>query len=453
MWSQHCRMIVAVLAVAVFFFPGPVRAAAPVPLSEGGVPSLSAVAARVTPAVVNIAVISKVPTAASPLYEDPFFRHFFGLPEAPPEQTRISAGSGVIVDAAKGYVITNHHVIDKADEIIVTLKDRRRVKAQRVGSDAATDIALLRIEVERLDALTFGNSDRLKVGDYVLAVGNPFGLGQTVTSGIVSALGRQGLSAEGYEDFIQTDASINPGNSGGALVDLRGRLVGINSAIIAPTGGNIGIGFAVPSNMARAVMDQLIKYGEVRRGVLGIGIQDVTPDVTAALGLGASEGAVVTHVEPGSAAELAGIRAGDVVVAVNGRAVHGAGSLRNRIGLTPRGNEVKLGILRDGKKFELRARLGGQPKVSPKPAEAAPSPLAGAKLRDVDRDGGAVLIEEVVASSPAFAHGLRRGDRIIALNRHPVRSVDDLQTLLRQRKGIVALTLLRDGRRRLVIVR
>jgi Do/DeqQ family serine protease len=285
---------------------------------------------QVTPAVVNIAVTSNSPGQSNPLYNDPFFRRYFDMPEAQP---RMSAGSGVIVDAEKGLILTNHHVVADASEISVTLKDRRRFKAELVGSDQATDIAVLRIKASRLTALPFGNSDTLRVGDTVVAIGNPFGLGQTVTSGIVSALGRSGINIEGYEDFIQTDASINPGNSGGALVTADGKLVGINTAIIAPAGGNVGIGFAVPIAMVSSVMKQLIDHGEVRRGRIGVAVQDLTPDLADALKLTDNSGAVVGSVEDESPAAHAGLQAGDVIVSVDSHPISSSADLRNRIGL------------------------------------------------------------------------------------------------------------------------
>src|SRR4051794_33074089 len=275
---------------------------------DGKVPTLAPLLEQVTPAVVNIAVLSRSPEQDNPMLRDPFFRRFFGLPETAKPQ--ISAGSGVIVDARGGYVLTNHHVVKDAEQIAVTLKDGRRLQGKLVGSDAATDIALLKVEGDNLIALSLGDSDALRVGDYVMAIGNPFGLGQTVTSGIVSALGRTGLNIEGYEDFIQTDASINPGNSGGPLLTFDGKLVGINTAILSPGGGNIGIGFAVPVNIAKAVITQLINYGEVRRGRLGVIIGDLSPELAARLGLGEVSGAVVAQIEPGSAAKKAGLEAG-----------------------------------------------------------------------------------------------------------------------------------------------
>lgn len=328
------------------------------PLSlPAGTTTLAPLVERVTPAVVNIAVVHRSPAAENPLLQDPFFRRFFNIPDSALRPS-LSAGSGVIVDAQRGYVLTNHHVIRGAEAVVVTLKDRRSFNAKLVGSDPDTDIALLQIDADGLSAIAFGDSDALRVGDFVVAIGNPFGLGQTVTGGMVSALGRTGLTKDGYEDFIQTDAAINPGNSGGALVNLNGELVGINTAILGP-GGNIGIGFAVPSNMAKAVMSQLIRYGTVRRGQLGVALQDLTPDVATKLGLPYStEGAVIVGVDPGSPAHRAGLRSGDIVIAVDGRAIHGASNLRNRIGLTPVGSVVELAVLRDGRRLTLRAQIG-----------------------------------------------------------------------------------------------
>jgi serine protease DegQ len=312
----------------------------------------------VTPGVVNIAVRSRVERSPNPLFDDPFFRRFFDLPAVPREREVLSAGSGVIVDAARGYILTNGHVVANPAEIQVTLKDRRTYPARLVGSDPATDVALLQIGVRDLTAVPFGDSDRLEVGDVVIAIGNPFGLGQTVTSGIVSALGRSGLGLEGYEDFIQTDASINPGNSGGALVNSKGELVGINTAIIGPTGSNIGIGFAVPANMAKAVMAQLVEHGEVRRGRLGITIEDLTPARADDMHLELPGGAVITHVEPGSAAARAGIAPGDVIVRANGQPIQDAGDLRNLVGLLPVGTALQIVLYRDGRERALGARVG-----------------------------------------------------------------------------------------------
>jgi Do/DeqQ family serine protease len=291
----------------------------------------------------------------NPLLQDPMFRRFFNM-QQPIERETQATGSGVIVDAAQGYVMTNAHVVENANSIEVTTKDNRRLKAKLVGRDPDTDIAVLQLSANNLTAVPIGDSDRLQVGDFVLAIGNPFGLGQTVTSGIISALGRS-PGIEGYEDFIQTDASINPGNSGGPLVDLQGRVVGINTAILAPSGGNIGIGFAVPINMARQVMDQLIRYGEIKRGRIGVAIQDLTPDLAQALGTRYTQGAVIARVEPGSPAERAGLRTNDLVVAINGAPMRSGSELRNRVGLSRIGDEVELTVERGGSERNVTVRV------------------------------------------------------------------------------------------------
>ncbi|PWC81524.1 peptidase [Azospirillum sp. TSH100] len=340
---------------AIGFGASPAEAALPLGAVGGG--TIAPMLEQVTPAVVNISVLSQAPQAENPLLRDPFFRRFFNLPDQMPQsKPQVSAGSGVIVDARNGYVVTNNHVVENAQEIAVTLKDRRRLRAKLIGRDAATDIALLQIKAEGLTALTIGDSDRAKVGDFVVAIGNPFGLGQTVTSGIVSALGRSGLKIEGYEDFIQTDASINPGNSGGALVNFQGELIGINTAIIGPAGGSVGIGFAVPVSIVRSVMEQLREYGEVRRGRLGVAIQDLTPDLAESLSLKGDEGALIAKIERGSPADSGGLRSGDVVVAVDGRPIRSATDFRNRIGLLRVGTPVQLTVVREGGQKSVTVR-------------------------------------------------------------------------------------------------
>jgi len=334
----------------------PALAGAPIP-EVGGAPiqTLAPVVSRITPGVVGISVRGRV-REDNPLLQDPLFRRFFNL-QQPVERETQAMGSGVIVDAAQGYVMTNAHVVENANNIEVTTKDNRQIKAKLIGRDADTDVAVLQIPTGNLTAVPIGDSDRLQVGDFVLAIGNPFGLGQTVTSGIVSALGRSNLGIEGYEDFIQTDASINVGNSGGPLVDLQGRVIGINTAILAPGGGSIGIGFAVPINMARQVMDQLIRYGEIRRGRIGVAMQELTPDLTQALGTKHTQGAVIARVEPGSPAERAGLRTNDLIVAINGVPMRSGTELRNRVGLSRIGEEVELTVERGGQERNVTVRI------------------------------------------------------------------------------------------------
>jgi serine protease Do/serine protease DegQ len=358
---------------------------------------------------------------------DPFFRRFFGGPgQAEPQ---IAAGSGVIVDAKNGYVMTNAHVVKDAREVLVTLKDNRRLPAKLVGADPGTDIAVVRVDPQNLVDVKFGDSDALQVGDFLIAIGNPFGLGQTATSGIVSALGRSGLSMEGYEHFIQTDASINPGNSGGALVNLRGELIGINTAIIGPSGGNVGIGFAVPGVIARAVMEQLIKYGEVKRGRLGVSMSDVV----------GGEGAALADVQANSPASQAGLQKGDVVVALNGRPVRGAAELRARLSIVPVGDTVDLQVQRGDEKRTLKAQIGAiESRAS---GGEAVQELAGAVFQEVSKSGlpgrdRAVLVTAVKPESPAYRHGLRAGDLIVGVNARRVSSVKELAAALKIRGGV-----------------
>jgi Do/DeqQ family serine protease len=412
-----------------------------------GLPTLAPLVNEVTPAVVNISVVTRSPIEDNPLFRDPFFRRFFNLPDRPQRQEQ-AAGSGVIVDAARGYVLTNHHVIREAEQIIVTLKDRRQFQARLVGADPGTDVAVLQIQAQELSALKFGDSDQLNVGDYVVAIGNPFGLGQTVTSGIVSALGRTGLSAEGYEDFIQTDASINPGNSGGALINLRGELIGINTAIVAPSGGNVGIGFAVPSNMAAAVMNQIVRYGEVRRGRLGVEMVDVTPALAKKLGVSVLEGAVVAGVQSGSPAEKAGLQERDVVVGMNGRPIRSAAELRTRLGLTPVGEEVELRIRRGSDARALRVRVEAPQKLAEGEGQAV-SQIPGIRVVEIERGSPlsrrvqGLVVASVEENSKAWQAGLRPGDIIFGANRQRVRTLAELQKALRANDRGHTLNLLR----------
>ena len=448
--------VLAILLAFAASATGPAWAQWPYAGGKGGKPTLAPMLKEVTPAVVNIAVIARTSAPRNPMFDDPLFRRFFDLPEQPRGRPRQSVGSGVIVDADHGYVMTNHHVVKDADKLVVTLSDRRSFDAELVGSDAGTDVAVLKIEADGLTALDFGDSEALEVGDFVLAIGNPFGIGQTVTSGIVSALGRSGLNRGGYEDFIQTDASINVGNSGGALVGLDGKLVGINTAIMSPAGGNVGIGFAVPTAMAQEIMDQIIEYGEVRRGQLGVHIQDVTPSIAEALNLDVEQGALVSQVVPGSAAEQAGLQAGDVIVEVNGRPVDSSG-LRNMIGLMRLGTGMEITFIREGERRKVEATTGRSP--SQLLAESgAIDKLEGAEFRDIDpshpRFGTmeGVVVSEVREGSPAARNGLQAGDVVTAVNRARVRSVDELSKAASGADGAIALNIVRGNARIFLVI-
>ncbi len=411
-----------------------------------GIPTIAPLLKRALPAVVSITVVSE-PAPGESLPFDPF-----SLPRQRP-QRQVGSGSGVIVDAGNGYILTNNHVVAGGRRVTVTLGDRRRFEARIVGRDPATDIALLQIPAEGLVELPMGDSGRLMVGDFVVAIGNPFGLGQTVTSGIVSALGRSGINPDGYEDFIQTDASINPGNSGGPLITLDGRVVGINTAILAPSGGNVGIGFAVPINMARAVMRQLIETGSVRRGYLGVSVQDLTPEIAEALGLEQSEGALIATVEPGSPAAQAGMRPGDVIRSVNGEEISDANDLRGHIGVIRPGVPLDIGILRSGGSRTLSVTLREREAAR---KSSRTKLLAGAVLEELPGPRGGqgsgmpdrgVAVREVVPGSPAFMIGLRKGDVILSVNRRRLGGIDALDAeILNAPRGRVVLELWRRGR-------
>lgn len=434
------------------------HSAVPPSVIEQQGPTLAPMLKNVLPAVVNIVATGEVEMARNPLFDDPFFRHFFDMPQQPRRRQNNSIGSGVIVDAKKGIVLTNDHVVANADDITVRLSDDREIEAELVGSDPETDVAVLRIKAKNLTALPLGNSDSLQVGDFVVAVGNPFGLRQTVTSGIVSGLGRSGLGKR-YEDFIQTDASINPGNSGGALVDLQGRLVGINTAILSRGGGNIGIGFAIPVSLAKTVMSQILEHGSVERGRLGVIGQDLNKDLAKAFGLERTRGVVVAQVLPDSAADKAGIKSGDVIVRVNKQEVRDFGQLRNAIGLLRIGDKAKIELLRDGKPRVVTAKIEAAPEEEVTASDNLHEGLSGATFTELDenhplatRVEAGVVVKTVEANSPAAQYGLRPGDVITSVNRQPVESLKQFRKAAKG-KGRLLLHLRRGNGAMFILIR
>lgn len=420
----------------------PAYANLPVAVDGQQLPSLAPMLENVTPAVVLISVkgtqeVQSVPDA---------FRFFFGNPRqnGPRERPFQGLGSGVIIDAEKGYIVTNHHVVKEADEIQITLKDGRQVIAEKIGADENSDIALLQVEAEGLTQVKIADSDKLRVGDFTVAIGSPFGLGQTVTSGIVSALGRSGLNVENIEDFIQTDAAINSGNSGGALINLRGELIGINTAIIGPNGGNVGIGFAIPSNMVQSLVKQIIEFGEVRRGVLGVTGRSVTGEFAKAMELEETQGAFIEEVSKDSAAEEAGIVAGDVITQVNGKKIKSFAELRGKIGAIGAGSEVELTVLKsNGKKkvYNVVLKKADSANIEPSTIHRA---LEGASLEN-NNQGLGVNVTDVEAGSPAAYVGLRKGDIIRGVNRARVSNIGELRDLLKEESSVSLLNVARGN--------
>ena len=421
------------------------QAALPNLLDGAPLPSLAPMLENSMPAVVNISTSTNVNNQQNPLMNDPVFRRFFNVPKNQRQQQKNSLGSGVIINKEEGYVLTNNHVIDKADKITVTLSDGRQLNAKLIGTDPEADVAVIQVPADNLSALKVADSNQLKVGDFVVAIGNPFGLGQTVTSGIVSALGRSGLGIEGYEDFIQTDASINPGNSGGALVNLRGEFIGMNTAILAPSGGNVGIGFAIPSNMALRIMDSLVKHGEVRRGLLGVTTQDLNPELMKAFALTTQRGAVVSRVEAGSPAEKAGIEPGDIILAINGQEIkNGSSQIRTLIGLLQVGDSANIEVLRGEDHKTLQAVIG-KPKQPELAGDKLHPTLQGTILSPTPKDQvEGVLIYKVEPNSYAWNNGLRAGDVIVSANRYRIRNLDEFKQVVNPRSPLM-INLQRDG--------
>jgi len=454
------KAVALILAAFVTFASFQAHSETVVPLNpsnaEDELPSLAPMLRKVIPAVTSISVQGKMQAGVNPLFSDPFFRQFFDLPDDPPPTQRsfAAAGSGVIIDAAEGHLLTNNHVIQNADKITVGLNDGRQLEAELIGTDPETDVAVLKIPATDLTTITIGTSADLEVGDYVVAVGNPFGLQQTVTSGIVSALGRTRLGIEEYEDFIQIDASINPGNSGGALVDLNGELVGINTAIVGPTGANVGIGFAIPIDMALDVAAQLIQHGEMNRGRIGVQLQELTTELAAAFGAQGRTGALISDVVDGSPAARAGLRSGDIVVSLEGEPLERSSELRTRVGLLRVGTTIDLGILRDGKEMSVSIALGAPESETDTTAPAEPDSEAfpeGLKLSP-SPDGRGLVIESVAPDSPAAAAGLVAGDVIVSANQKDVATLDEFKSAVDARKVPVLLFVEREGNGRFVLI-
>ena len=436
-----------------------VRAGLPPAIAGEALPSLAPMLENVTPAVVNIASEGHVEMQLNPLFNDPFFRRFFNVPDQPLSRKTQSLGSGVIVDASRGLILTNNHVIANADKVTVNLRDGRNFKAELVGSDPDSDVAVIKIEASKLSALKLADSDKLRVGDFVVAIGNPFGLGQTVTSGIVSALARSGLGITGYDDLIQTDASINPGNSGGALVNLRGELIGINTAIYSQSGGNVGIGFAIPTNMAHQIMLQLVSHGQVKRGYLGAQFQDLNVELAEAFGLRANTGAVVVDVTANSPAARAGLVAGDVITRINGRAITSAAELRNQIGLIRSGEKIDIGLLREGVAARASLTIADRDEDVSASGQFRNERLADTTVGEIPQDSPAagrlqgVMVYKLDRSSRAWRAGLRAGDIILSVNRQQTPSLSAFLAVVNQAQGALLLSVQRGTQSAYLVIK
>ncbi|EHG6068748.1 serine endoprotease DegQ [Salmonella enterica subsp. diarizonae serovar 61:z52:z53] len=442
--KKHTQLLSALALSVGLTLSAPFPALASIP-GQATLPSLAPMLEKVLPAVVSVKVEGTA-TQSPKVPEE--FKKFFGedLPDQPSQQFE-GLGSGVIIDAAKGYVLTNNHVINQAQKISIQLNDGREFDAKLIGGDDQSDIALLQIQnPSQLTQIAIADSDKLRVGDFAVAVGNPFGLGQTATSGIISALGRSGLNLEGLENFIQTDASINRGNSGGALLNLNGELIGINTAILAPGGGSIGIGFAIPSNMAQTLAQQLIQFGEIKRGLLGIKGTEMTADIAKAFKLNVQRGAFVSEVLPNSGSAKAGVKSGDVIISLNGKPLNSFAELRSRIATTEPGTKVKLGLLRDGKPLEVEVTLDSNTSSSASAEMIAPA-LQGATLSDGQLKDGTkgVKIDSVEKSSPAAQAGLQKDDVIIGVNRDRISSIAEMRKVMAAKPSIIALQVVRGN--------
>ena len=452
------RFLSAFLFAVCSFITVSVNAVLPQELDGNELPSLAPMLENVTPAVVNIATEGRVKQRQSPLFSDPFFRHFFKIPDQPVERKTSSLGSGVIVDSERGLVLTNHHVIANAIQITITMRDGRQVEAEIVAADPKTDIAVLKIPTENLTALKTADSNELKVGDFVVAIGNPFGLGQTVTSGIISALSRSGLGIEEYEDFIQTDASINPGNSGGALVNLRGELVGINTAIFSQSGASHGIGFAIPINLALRIAEQILETGEVKRGFLGVSIQDISPSLAEAFGLDKKNGALINKVLKDSPADKAGLQPGDVVISIDGKKVRNANDVRNRIGLLPVGEKIQFKLLRDGKEFELVVLVEESTEENNKTA-ITNQLLQGVTVGDIGKGNPyfgkveGVMILQITRNSKAWKSGLRAKDVITSVNKEPIKNLDEFLSAVDKKEKALLFRVIRGNAASFIVVK
>ncbi|EBS7875962.1 serine endoprotease DegQ [Salmonella enterica] len=442
--KKHTQLLSALALSVGLTLSAPFPALASIP-GQAALPSLAPMLEKVLPAVVSVKVEGTA-TQSQKVPEE--FKKFFGedLPDQP-SQPFEGLGSGVIIDAAKGYVLTNNHVINQAQKISIQLNDGREFDAKLIGGDDQSDIALLQIQnPSKLTQIAIADSDKLRVGDFAVAVGNPFGLGQTATSGIISALGRSGLNLEGLENFIQTDASINRGNSGGALLNLNGELIGINTAILAPGGGSIGIGFAIPSNMAQTLAQQLIQFGEIKRGLLGIKGTEMTADIAKAFKLNVQRGAFVSEVLPNSGSAKAGVKSGDVIISLNGKPLNSFAELRSRIATTEPGTKVKLGLLRDGKPLEVEVTLDSNTSSSASAEMIAPA-LQGATLSDGQLKDGTkgVKVDSVEKSSPAAQAGLQKDDVIIGVNRDRISSIAEMRKVMAAKPSIIALQVVRGN--------